>query len=258
MIRVAALQLGIGKRSYDRAVDDAAAMIHRAKEEDAQIVCLPEHWLLEYKPEERNITDQLANIAKSNQIYIITGANYTRADDIRSEKRLRIRSSLLNPNGMIIGEQDKVHLFRDEKRLATPGDRYRVFPTPLGNIGISICYDNVFPESIRTLSLMGADIIFSPSRIITEGLRAWILYMRTRTLENRIPIVAPNIFHPPRYVGNSVILDVEPDAATNVVMPKIVGSSAAGESLITADLNIELSRTLRKERLEDRNPKAYD
>jgi predicted amidohydrolase len=255
MVRVAAIQLALGKGSYPKALDDTTALIQQAKSEGAQIVCLPEHWLLEYKEKAYTATLELANMAKANRVYLITGANYTPVERKDGSRELRIRSSLLNPEGQTIGEQDKVHLFHGEKNTASPGEVYRVFPTSLGSVGITVCYDNVFPESARSLALKGADLLFVPSRIISAGLDPWILYLRTRALENRLPVIAPNVFDLPRYAGGSVIIDLERD--NGVVRPKIVASAKTGESIITANVNVDLARELRRERLRDRRPEAY-
>jgi predicted amidohydrolase len=257
IVRVAAIQLALGKASYRKAVDDAIALIQHARNEGAQIVCLPEHWLLEYGELGYNAAQELADTAKANRVYLITGANYTPVERNGGSRELRIRSILLSPEGQMIGEQDKVHLFHGEKNTATAGEAYRTFPTSLGNVGIIVCYDNVFPETARTLTLKGADLLFVPSRIIADGLDPWILYLRARSLENRIPVIAPNVFDPPRYVGGSVIVDLEMDSASGVVRPKIVASAKNGESLITADVNVDLARELRRERFGDRRPEAY-
>lgn len=256
-VRVAAIQLALGKGSYRKAIEDAIALIQRAKHEGAQIVCLPEHWLQEYGNQGYNAAKDLASIAKKDEIYLVTGANYTSVEKNGGPRAIRIRSILLSPNGQTIGEQDKVHLFHNEKNIATPGKCYRVFPTSLGNVGITVCYDNVFPETARTLTLKGADLLFVPSRIISEGLDPWILYLQARSLENRIPVIAPNVSNPPRHMGNSVIIDLETDTASRVVKPKIVASAGSNESVITADVNIDLARELRKERFIDRRPEAY-
>ncbi len=250
--RVAAAQISLRKGSLETAIKDAKKLIHQAAESGAQIICLPEHWLLEYWKEANDATDEIAGAAKTEHVFVITGANYT-----RSGSNVRIRSALIDPDGDIVGWQDKIHLFRDEGTFAVPGDSYETFQTPFGKVGITVCYDNVFPEAARTLALRGADLLFVPSRIISEGLDPWLLYLRTRALENRIPVIAPNVFDPPRYLGGSVIIDMEESDASPVVLPKVVASAGAGENVIVADIDIERARRLRSKRLSERMPSAY-
>jgi predicted amidohydrolase len=250
--RVAAVQISLGKDSLQRAIEDAKNLIQKAAKSGAQIVCLPEHWLLEYWKDANGAVDKIAEAARTEHVFLITGANYT-----RSGSNVHIRSLLIDPNGNIVGSQDKIHLFRDEGTVAAPGESYETFQTPFGKVGITVCYDNVFPEAARTLALRGADLLFVPSRIISEGLDPWLLYLRTRALENRIPIIAPNVFDPPRYLGGSVIIDLKQSDGNPVVLPRVVASAGSGETVIVADVDIENARILRSKRLSERMPSTY-
>ncbi len=250
--RVGAAQILLRKGSLETAIKDAKNLIHEAAKSGAQVICLPEHWLLEYWKEANDATDKIADAARTEHVFVITGANYT-----RSGSNVRIRSVLIDPDGNIVGWQDKIHLFRDEGTVAVPGENYETFQTPFGKVGITVCYDNVFPEAARTLALRGADLLFIPSRIISEGLDPWLLYLRTRALENRIPVIAPNVFDPPRYLGGSVIIDLEESDGSPVVLPRVVASAGSGETVIVADVNIDRARRLRSQRLSERIPSAY-
>lgn len=197
-------------------MEAAQVLIREASKAKAQIVCLPEHWLLEFWKESADSDERLAETAKGERIFVITGANY-----VPNQSKANVRSTIIDSNGIILGWQDKVHLFRDERSVAVPGGKYNVLQTPFGNVGITICYDNVFPEAARTLTLQGADMLFVPSRIVSEGLDPWLLYLRARALENRLPIIAPNILHPPRYMGGSIIIDLQ-ETAGPVILPRVV------------------------------------
>ncbi|HEY0186431.1 MAG TPA: nitrilase family protein [Cellulomonas sp.] len=75
-------------------------------------------------------------------------------------------AALVGPDG-VVGVYRKVHLWNDEKRLYSPGDLgFPVFETPIGRIGMMICYDAWFPESMRSLGLAGADLICAPSNYV--------------------------------------------------------------------------------------------
>lgn len=252
-LKVAAAQAALGKKSYDQAVEDAEKLIHAASKQGAKIVCLPEHWLLEHRKQAGNATDRMMAVAKSERIFLITGANY-----LHTKSGVRIRSTLIDPEGHIVGSQDKVHLFLEERNVAVAGREYALLEAALGKIGITVCYDNVFPEAARSLALRGADMLFVPSRITSEGLDPWLLYLKTRALENRIPIIAPNIFSPPRYPGGSTIIDLKQAThGTPVILPEIVASADAGEKVIVAEINIDQARQLRQKRLAERIPEAY-
>jgi len=254
--RVAAIQFGLGKQNYSQAVESAERLVKTAANQGAKIVCFPEHWLLEYREHGHLATERLSKAARDSSIFVITGANYM-PNVIPTSPELRVRSLVIDSQGTVLGQQDKVHLYKNEKKVATPGSQYEVIQTPFGRIGILICYDCMFPEAARTLALKGADLIFAPSRIGYAALDPWILYLRARALENRVPIVAPNVFRPPRYAGGSVIVDLTEESDSKVVVGKLQASAGSGEKVIVADVDVERARELRRERFLDRQPTAY-
>jgi 5-aminopentanamidase len=86
----------------------------------------------------------------------------------------------------------KTHLFYKE-RFAFDAGNTGFFVTPHHNydcrVGTMICYDWRFPESARTLGLMGADVIACPSNLITN---VWHIAMPARALENKVYVSVPN------------------------------------------------------------------
>ena len=102
-----------------------------------------------------------------------------------AERRARrfFNSALLcGPRG-ILGVYRKVHLFHRERRFFEPGGRLPVFRTPVGPLGVLICYDWRFPEAARTLALRGARLIAHPSNLVFRDAPA---AMVTRAIENRV------------------------------------------------------------------------
>ncbi|MCL2098983.1 MAG: carbon-nitrogen hydrolase family protein [Oscillospiraceae bacterium] len=72
---------------------------------------------------------------------------------------------IIDRGGKVCGKYRKIHLPLNEAEMGvTPGDCQHVFDLDFGRIGIIICYDQYFPESSRTLALMGAEIIFNPTQ----------------------------------------------------------------------------------------------
>lgn len=95
---------------------------------------------------------------------------------------------LVGPTGEVIGKYRQVHLWSTERRWATPGDDFPVFPTPFGRIGMMIGYDGLMPEAARILALKGADIIAFPCawRVDWEPR----LGVVERAAENRLCLIA--------------------------------------------------------------------
>lgn len=81
--------------------------------------------------------------------------------------------AMIDADGAILGYYRKTHIPNDfgyqEKQYFTPGDTgFRVWDTQFGRIGVGICWDQWFPETQRSLALMGAELIFHPTAIGTE------------------------------------------------------------------------------------------
>ena len=119
----------------------------------------------------------MAKFACDSQCYVIYG--FAECDGTK----LFNSAAILGHDGTK-GLYRKVHLFDREKLFFEPGDLgFQVFHTPLGKIGLMICFDWYFPESARTLALMGAQLIAHPSNLVLSNCPD---SMPTRCLENRV------------------------------------------------------------------------
>ena len=127
----------------------------------------------------------------------------------REGGKLYNSAALLGFNGMK-GLYRKVHLFDREKLFFEPGNMgFQVFDVPFGKIGLMICFDWYFPESARTLALMGAQLIAHPSNLVLPNCPD---SMPTRSLENRVYTATANRIgtedrggHSLTYIGKSQI-----------------------------------------------------
>ena len=90
----------------------------------------------------------------------------------------------------VIGTYRKLHLYFKEKLWFTPGDKpLKIYKINGINIGIMICFDWFFPETARTLTLLGADIIAHPANLVLPYCQKAMI---TRCLENRVYAVTAN------------------------------------------------------------------
>ena len=128
-------------------------------------------------------TRALIKVSKEKNLHIVAGIAERNGSSFYN-------SAVLTGPGGFIGVYRKTHLFFEEKLWFSPGDTgFRVWQTPVGNIGIMICFDWLFPESARTLALKGADIIAHPSNLVLPHCPD---AMKTRCLENRVFSVTAN------------------------------------------------------------------
>lgn len=107
--------------------------------------------------------------------------------------RYRNRAWLFGPDGLI-GHQDKIIMTRFEREkwgIAAGRDGLRAFETPIGTLGILICYDNEFPMLARKLAEQGVELILAPSCTDTlAGSYRVRIGAQARALENQIAVLA--------------------------------------------------------------------
>lgn len=256
-VRVAAIQIEPGD-SVQESMAKAESLIRTAAEAGAEFSCLPEMWLhkepISYIDEvidsTKHVLSKFSRIAKELNIALIPGALYE-----ESENEVFVSAYVIAPDGKIVGKQNKVHLFRDERAFFKPGTNFEVFEVGGIRLGIMVCYDVAFPESARCLTLKGAEIIFNPSRIVKEAMEPWRLYVKTRCLENRVPIVAVNVCDHDHLGGSFVCVPLE--GAKRFVHPVVLTQAESGSAVITCDVDLLSIVEFRLDRLSRRIPAAY-
>ncbi len=248
-LKVAAVQLGLYKGHPDRAVEEAERQVRHAAKTGARLICLPEHWLLSrVLKEDDEITRRFFGLARELDAYINTGANL----ELRGAKTY-VTSATLSPDGQVVSRQDKVHLYRREKRIAVPGSGFEIVTIDGFKVAVLVCHDVVFPETAREVTLKGAELLLVPSLISTKGIEPWLIYLRARSLENRIPVVAPNVYAPPIFPGRSYVLDLAYDKKEHV-MELVERRALGGKTSVVVDIDITSKKYLREERLRELNP----
>jgi predicted amidohydrolase len=144
---------------------------------------------------------------------------------------------LVGPDGLI-GSYRKTHLpFLGVDRFTTPGDELSVFDTPLGRIGLEICYDLRFPEVTRTLALRGADIVAHPTNFPMAAKVQTELVTVARAAENRIYLLTANRVGKERrgeFCGWSQIVDP--------FGKRLAEADETEEKLLVAEMDVEKAR----------------
>lgn len=148
-----------------------------------QFISREEVWELSEPVPAGPTTGLLSELSRKNGIYIVAGLPE------KEEDRFYNSAVLTGPEGFI-GVYRKTHLFFEETLYFAPGDTgFRTWDTDIGRIGIIICFDWFFPESMRTLALSGADIIAHPSNLVLPFCPD---AMPVRCLENMVFAVTAN------------------------------------------------------------------
>lgn len=97
---------------------------------------------------------------------------------------------LVGPDGLVASYR-KIHLFAREKVLFLPGDRpFSVTQVGNARVGLMICFDHLFPESARSLALLGADLLAHPANLVLPGVGQKTMVVRA--LENGVYAATAN------------------------------------------------------------------
>ncbi|WP_246143253.1 carbon-nitrogen hydrolase family protein [Colwellia echini] len=153
---------------------------------------------LKVKQRSSSLSLALGALAKKYAVYLVAGTIPILSE---SEEKFTNSSCIFNPNGELIGQYDKIHLFDVtvsdntksycESRFTQAGDAIKVIKTPLANIGLSVCFDLRFPSLFQQLTQFGADIITIPSAFTkVTGKAHWQTLLQARAIENQVYIIA--------------------------------------------------------------------
>lgn len=248
IIKVAAVQPD-SRNTFENLIGRTKLLVNFALSKEADIVCLPEHWLPDLEHDMNEIIFELKKVLNNSESLVISGAGFTKDGQV-----LRVGAFVLDKQG-ILGVQYKTHLFGMEKEIAVPGNEYNLFEFKNVKFGVAICHDLVYPEVARTYALMGADILFVPSRIKRQGIAPWEIYTHARALENRLPLVVPNTFLGLDFPGKSSIIDLA--VQDDIVYPRVVARAGNREDVIMAEIDVEKMKDFRLQRLKSRRPSTY-
>jgi omega-amidase len=242
MVKLGLIQT-VSQSTNQKGIAQAVKILKKLGRNNTDIVCLPEQWLKNNEISDFDLEfSDFKKIAKEFSMTIIPGAFYE-----ITKKKTSIISPVIGPNGEFIGRQEKIHPFDYEKDNVKPGKEAKIFNTAC-KFGIVICYDMVFPNVAHTFVKKGAQVLFSPSRIVKRGIQPWQMYVQVRALENRIPIIAANV-ESQRFGGNSLIVDLSEN--NKVVTTKVFKLN--GESGISKEFNLHKYEKSRKSRFSDSN-----
>jgi deaminated glutathione amidase len=209
MGKVAAIQM----TSSHIVADNLAAagdLLREAKDLGCDIACLPENFsfiglrdadkLQVAEPDGEGVVQSfLSDTARELKMWILGGTIVLRGD---SDRRVANSSLLIDADGERVARYDKIHLFdvtipgRDEQYResthVTPGRETVIADTPVGKLGLSVCYDMRFPELYRELVSQGAEWLAMPAAFtVPTGRAHWETLLRARAIENLCYVVAP-------------------------------------------------------------------
>lgn len=259
MPRIAAIQmLSVPERAANLTL--AGELLAQAAAEGAALAILPEYFALFGLPEQERVKatetpgagpvqDFLAATAARLGLWIVGGTTPLAGPEM---PRSRAACLVFDKSGKPVARYDKMHLFDvevadgtrryAESEYTAPGSEPVVIDTPVGRLGLSVCYDIRFPELYRELSAAGAEVLAVPAAFTAAtGAAHWALLMRARAVENLCFTVGATQWgrhaNGRETYGHAMI--VEP-------WGEIVAERADGNAVICADLNLARLREQRR------------
>lgn len=282
-VKVAALQFSCSKDVQEN-INKAEKMVKEAADNGANIILLPELFERQYfcqekrydyynyaLPLEKNpAVNRFKEVAKELGV-VIPVSFYERDID-----RLFNTVAMIDADGSVLGIYRKTHIpddhFYQEKFYFTPGDSgFKVFDTRFGCIGVGICWDQWFPETVRCMAVQGAEMLLYPTAIGSEPIldvdsnSHWRRVMQGHAAANLMPVVAANrigvetVEPCKENAGQSSSLDFYGCSFIADATGDIIASAKQEETILCGEFDLD---ALKEDRLSwglfrDRRPETY-
>lgn len=197
IIKIASVQMDPRLMQVEENLASMVSAARKASQNQAKLIVFPECSLTGYVFSSREealpyaetipgpSTEALLSICQELGVYIVFGLLEKEGD------KLFNALSFVGPEGFMASYR-KNHLpFLGIDRFVDKGNRpFQVHSTPIGNIGLHICYDILFPESARIMALLGADIIVLSTNFPYGRGETLNCVVRARAIENKVNMVS--------------------------------------------------------------------
>lgn len=176
--------------------------------------------------------EKLKALAAELGVWLVPGSLYEKRDEAVYNTTI-----VISPTGDIVARHDKLFPFLPYEKNVACGNKNVVFDVPgAGRFGLAICFDIWFPEAMRTLAMMGAEVILAPTRTNTIDRDIEVAIARSNAAINQCYVAGINIGAPVG-LGRSVICGPGGD---------IVHECGVGFEAIAVELDFDLVRRCRE------------
>jgi predicted amidohydrolase len=259
-MKAAAIQM-TSSTSVPANLERARVLLDMAAARGATLAVLPENFAIMARRERDKqavaeqdgdgpIQSMLSDAAGELKLTLVGGTIPLR---VPGETRVAPASLVYGPDGRRIGRYDKIHLFdvnvpdaaesHRESAGMVPGRAIKVLDTPVGKLGVAVCYDLRFPELFRAMSALGAEIFaVSAAFTVPTGEAHWDLLNRARAVENLCHLVVSAQVgaheNGRQTYGHSMVVDC---------WGKVLDVLPDGEGVAIADIDLERQARIRRE-----------
>lgn len=239
-------------------------LVEEAKQKGASMVFLPEGFDYIGSSREETLSlaeslkgetvSRLTQIARKLEIWLSLGGFHERGPNWKTDRRIYNSHIIINNKGDIVSVYRKAHLFDvelpekgvslKESAFTIPGPSLIApIETPIGKVGLGICYDLRFPELSLALQRHGAEILTYPSAFtVATGAAHWEVLLRARAIETQCFVLAAAQVGPHHSKRSSYghALAVDP-------WGEVLGDCGGEQpGLIMVDINLEKLRNTRR------------
>ncbi len=241
--------------------------IGTAAEKGADLICFPELQLSPFFPQYPG-RDASAYLLNTGSGYIQEICKICRTHHIfavpnfyiEEDGRCYDMSLLIDNTGEIIGRQKMVHIAQCEnfyeQDYYTPSEEgFQVFDTPFGKIGIVVCFDRHYPESIRTEALLGAELIIIPTaNTKAEPSEMFQWEIRVQAFQNSVNIAMCN------RVGTEGRMEFSGESVIVGYDGEVIACANAEENLLIAEISLTDATKTRQQKpyMKHRRPSLYE
>jgi len=267
-IKIAAVQMDPKLMKLEENLTSMVSIVRKAAANQADLIVFPECSLTGYIFTSRqealpfaetipgSSTEKFVSLCRELKVHVIFGLLEKDGDGLFNAV------ALVGPQGLIGGYR-KNHLpFIGVDRFVDHGDRsFQVNTTPIGNIGMHICYDILFPESGRVMTLLGADILVLSTNFPQSRGEVLNCVIRSRAIENRVHIISVDRVGSERgfsFAGLSNIVNANGEVLSLASPDK--------EEIIYGEVSLEAARQKHRafipgeweiDNINDRRPELY-
>lgn len=277
MIKVASVQMQMSE-NQEANRSKAEVLVRQAHTNGAKIILLPElfeglyfckdmdekYFTWAKERESHPLLQHFSLLCKELEVVLLV--SYFEKDENTFYNSLVV----IDADGSILDNYRKTHIpdgpGYEEKFYFTPGNTgFKVWDTAYAKIGAGICWDQWFPESARSLALMGAELIFYPTAIGSEpeinidSKDHWQRVQIGHAAANMVPVIAANRFGEEK--GESCTLTFYGSSfMTDQTGLKLVEASRDKEEVIYAEYDLKENKKNREywALFKDRRPEMYE
>ncbi len=249
------IQMNILLGQVEANLYQAIDAIEMLLKKETKLIVLPELWITGFAyPYIKYLAKKTPEILKMLQQAIKEEVTIIGSfPEIKAEKLYN--SAFVITKKKILATYAKVHLFTPtgEQKYFTPGDKATVVATPVGKIGLLICYDLRFPEFARCLTLKGAEILAISAAWPLARIEHFRLLLRTRAIENQVFVIAANA------TGTQGKITMGGYSAIISPFGEPLVEAEEDPTFLQADIDLNMVHTFRQEIpcLKNRRPEVY-